>query len=75
LASSSGFSNERDGQWCLVCAGELTSDRSGWYPDVVFPDKTSRSLAELFTTSEADALIKGYTTTAPVPRLRDSGKS
>ncbi len=34
---------------------------SRWYPDVVFADKTRRTLRELFTTPEARELIKGYT--------------
>ncbi len=34
---------------------------SKWYPEVVFEDKTPRTLNELFTTSEARQIIKGYT--------------
>jgi len=34
---------------------------SRWYPDVVFQDKTPRTLSELFTVPEARELIKGYT--------------
>ena len=34
---------------------------SKWYPDVVFPDKTPRTLGELFTLPEAKRIIRGYT--------------
>ena len=34
---------------------------SRWYPDIVFPDKTPRSLSELFTVPEAKKIIQGYT--------------
>jgi DNA-binding HxlR family transcriptional regulator len=34
---------------------------SRWYPDTVFPDKTPRTLGELFTTPEAKEIIEGYT--------------
>lgn len=34
---------------------------SRWYPDIVFPDKTSRTLSELFTVPEAKKIIEGYT--------------
>jgi DNA-binding HxlR family transcriptional regulator len=33
---------------------------SKWYPDSVFPDKTPRALSELFTSPEAEQIIKGY---------------
>ncbi len=34
---------------------------SKWYPKEVFKDKTPRTLDEIFTSSEARAIIKGYT--------------
>jgi DNA-binding HxlR family transcriptional regulator len=34
---------------------------SKWYPDIVFPDKTPRTLSELFTAPEAKKIIQGYT--------------
>jgi DNA-binding HxlR family transcriptional regulator len=34
---------------------------SKWHPDVVFTDKTPRSLTELFTVPEAKEYITGYT--------------
>lgn len=34
---------------------------SRWYPEVVFPDKTPRTLGELFTAPQAKEIIKGYT--------------
>ena len=34
---------------------------SRWYPDLVFEDKTPRTLTELFTVPEAKEIIKGYT--------------
>lgn len=34
---------------------------SRWYPEVVFADKTPRTLSELFSVPEAQELIHGYT--------------
>ena len=34
---------------------------SKWYPEVVFSDKASRSLGELFSLPEAKQMIDGYT--------------
>ncbi len=34
---------------------------SKWYPEVVFEDKTPRTLSELFTRPEARQIIKAYT--------------
>jgi DNA-binding HxlR family transcriptional regulator len=34
---------------------------SKWYPDIVSPDKTPRSLSELFTVPGAKKIIQGYT--------------
>jgi DNA-binding HxlR family transcriptional regulator len=33
---------------------------SKWHPDVVFTDKIPRTLTELFTSPEAEEIIKGY---------------
>ena len=39
----------------------FTAFGSKWYPDLVFEDKTPRTLTELFTQAEARQNIKGYT--------------
>ena len=39
----------------------FTAFGSKWYPDLVFEDKTPRTLTELFTQAEARQIIKGYT--------------
>jgi DNA-binding HxlR family transcriptional regulator len=56
-------------RWGLTQKGEDTlpilmrfiAFGSKWYPDVVFPDKTPRTLNELFTAPDAREIIKGYT--------------
>jgi DNA-binding HxlR family transcriptional regulator len=56
-------------RWALTEKGKdvlpilmrFTAFGAKWYPDLVFEDKTPRTLTELFTQAEAKQIIKGYT--------------
>lgn len=51
----------RKGKDALPILMRFIAFGSKWYPDIVFTDKTPRSLGELFTVPEAKEIIDGYT--------------